>query len=203
MTGTSVALLCGGHARRFGCEKALEPLGDRTMVDWVVGRLSGLTDDVFVQLSPGATAPEGVRAVRDEAPGCGPLSGIHGALVNALHERVFVCAVDMPGVDPRLPALLVGQGPADAVVPRWSNGWLEPLCALYGRSALPVVEEHVRLGRPRIRDLLDALPRVHHLDIEPQVAQGSLSGDCFVNINSRDELERFLGAGHLSQGGRA
>lgn len=197
-------MLCGGISRRFGEEKALAVVGERPLCQWIVDRLSPLTDDLFLQLSPGATAPEGLPAHQDPNPGGGPKSGIHGALLHARHPRVFVCGSDMPGVDPNLPTMLASVGEADAVVPRWANGWIEPLCALYSRSALPRVAAQLEEGRLRMSDLLGELERVVYVDIEPLVETGELAEDCFVNINSRDELARWAkGVGALSPPGRA
>lgn len=190
--GISVAILCGGMSRRFGSEKALEMAGERPLCHWLLERLSAVTDDLFLQMAPGATEPADLPAHIDRMPGGGPKSGIHGALLHARYPRVFVVGSDMPNVDPRLPLVLDGQGEADAVVPRWENGWIEPLCALYSRSALPVLLSQLTEGRLRMRALLDELDSVTYVPIESLVASGELDADCFVNINSRDELEGWL-----------
>lgn len=191
-TSISVAILCGGVSRRFGSEKATAMAGERPLCRWITDRLSGVTDDLFLQLAPGATVPGDLPSHPDPEPGGGPKSGIHGALIHARHPRVFVVGSDMPGVDPRLPVLLASAAPgADAVVPRWSNGWVEPLCALYSRTALPVVVSQLAEGRLRLTQLLEGLERVEYMEIEPLVAAGELDPDCFVNINSRDALEAW------------
>jgi molybdopterin-guanine dinucleotide biosynthesis protein A len=177
--------------------------GERPMVRWIIERLGPLTDDLFCQLAPGATAPEGLPINRDTLPGCGALSGIHGALSRAHHDVVFVCASDMPNVDPRLPDLLSRHEGMDAVVPRWANGWIEPMCALYSRSALDVAESRLEAGDFRLAGLLGALPEVEFVDIEPLMETGALEVGCFVNINSRDELERWMSDGGVSPRERA
>jgi molybdopterin-guanine dinucleotide biosynthesis protein A len=202
-SGISVAILCGGPSRRFGAEKAHAMAGERPLVRWIVGSLGRLSDDLFCQLAPGATAPEGLPVHRDAIPGCGALSGLHGALSWARHDRVFVCASDMPGVDPRLPVHLARHEGLDAVVPRWANGWIEPMCALYGRSALEVAEGRLRAGKFRLAGFLDALPRLAYVDIEPLMDEGALDEGCFVNINSRDEMARWISGERFSPGERA
>lgn len=191
-TSISVAILCGGVSRRFGSEKATAMAGERPLCRWITDRLSSVTDDLFLQLAPGATVPRDVPSNPDPRPGSGPKSGILGALLHARHPRVFVVGSDMPSVDPRLPGLLAARDVgADAVVPRWSNGWVEPLCSLYSRTALPVVESQLERGRYRLTHLLEELERVEYVDIDALVAAGDLDADCFVNINSRDALEAW------------
>jgi molybdopterin-guanine dinucleotide biosynthesis protein A len=207
LTGISVAILCGGVSRRFGEEKALAMAGERPLCQWLVDRLSGVTDDLFLQLTPGATVPVDLPSHHDPTPGGGPKSGIHGALLNARYPNLFVCGSDMPNVDPRLPPLLAARADgADAVVPRWENGWIEPLCAVYTRTALPTVVAQLAQGVYRLSDLLADLEGVEYVTIEPLVRGGEIDADCFLNINSRDELDRWLGRhadADVSPGGRA
>jgi molybdopterin-guanine dinucleotide biosynthesis protein A len=188
----SVAILCGGTSRRFGSEKALAIAGERPLFRWIMDRLEGVTDDMFLQVAPGATAPDDLPVHRDTDPGGGPKSGIHGALLNARHPRVFVVGSDMPNVDPRLPSILARHEGIDAVVPRWANGWVEPLCALYSRTALPVIVSQLAEGRYKLSQLHHALDSVAYVEVEPLMEGGALDPDTFVNINSREELEAWL-----------
>ena len=188
----SVAILCGGVSRRFGSEKAMVLAGERPLCQLILDRMSGVTDDLFLQLAPGATVPVDLPVHHDPDPGGGPKSGIHGALLHARHGRVFVVGSDMPNVDPRLPSILARAEGVDAVVPRWDNGWIEPLCALYSRTALPVIVRQLGEGKLKLSQLHDELDAVTYVDIEALMRDGALDPDCFVNINSRDELDRWL-----------
>lgn len=188
----SVAILCGGVSRRFGSEKALVLARERPLCQLICDRLRGVTDDLFLQLAPGATIPVDLPVHHDPDPGGGPKSGIHGALLHARHRRVFVVGSDMPNVDPRLLSILARAEGVDAVVPRWDNGWFEPLCALYSRTALPVIVRQLGEGKLKLSQLHDELDAVTYVDIEPLMRTGELDPDCFVNINSREELERWL-----------
>lgn len=188
----SVAILCGGVSRRFGSEKALALARERPLCQWIMDRLVHVTDDLFLQLAPGATVPVDLPSHHDPVPGGGPKSGIHGALLHSRHPRVFVVGSDMPNVDPRLPQMLAACGEADAVVPRWDNGWIEPLCALYSRTALPVVVSQLQQGNYKLSHLNDALDEVIYLDVESLMDSDELDPHCFVNINSREELESWL-----------
>ncbi len=188
----SVAVLCGGMSRRFGSEKALEMAGERPLCQWLMDRLEDVTDDMFLQMSPGATPPVDLPVHHDIEPGGGPKSGIQGALLHARHPRVFVVGSDMPNVDPRLPAILARHEGVDAVVPRWANGWVEPLCAIYSRTALPVIVDQLAEGRYKLSHLHEALGSVAYVEVEPLMDAGALDPDCFMNINSREELEAWL-----------
>jgi molybdopterin-guanine dinucleotide biosynthesis protein A len=68
----------------------------------------------------------------------GPLAALHDMLPEVPHARVFVVAGDAPFVDAStVAALKAAWEPAiEAVVPVNAEGFLEPLCALYDRTAL-------------------------------------------------------------------
>ena len=68
----SVAILCGGVSRRFGSEKALEMAGERPLCQWIMDRMAGVSDDMFLQMAPGATAPVELPVHHDPDPGGGP-----------------------------------------------------------------------------------------------------------------------------------
>ena len=132
------AILAGGSARRLGgVAKGLEVVDGMRMVDRVAAALRPLATEIVLVGAPtsvAATLP-GLRAVGDEFPGAGPLGAIVSAL-RATGRDTLVVAWDMPFVrETVLEALLDAPADADASVP-WTNGQLEPLCAVYRASAL-------------------------------------------------------------------
>lgn len=166
------------------------------MIAWVLERFASVTDDAFVQLPPGTAPVEGVRSRFDVVPGRGPLSGVHGALANARNPWVLVVACDMPGADPALVEVLGRHATSgvDAVVPSWQGGHIEPLGALYSRALLPRAEELLVGGACRPSMLLSVPSRTRYVPIEPLLVAGELCADCFVNVNTRGELARWVAA---------
>ena len=69
------------------CPYFREMAGERPLCQWITHRLEGVTDDMFLQMAPGATSPADLPVHRDVDPGGGPKSGIHGALLHARHPR--------------------------------------------------------------------------------------------------------------------
>src|SRR5215475_5572011 len=98
VTGVIVA---GGRASRMGGrDKAFaavdgEPIAVRTI---------RLFHQLFPQVLVATNRAERFRAldvetVVDRFPGCGPLAGVHAALLASRHPHVFVAACDMPRLD--------------------------------------------------------------------------------------------------------
>jgi molybdenum cofactor guanylyltransferase len=95
-----------------------------------------------------------VLVVRDDlVPGCGPLGGVHTALMRARHEATFVIACDRPFVTaPRAAHLLTLSATADLLVPRTERRY-HPLCAVYRRTCLDVIARRLADRRLKMTDM--------------------------------------------------
>lgn len=95
--------------------------------------------------------------VRDIYPGLGSLAGIHSGLCNSNTRYIFAVACDMPLLNSSLIRRLVAEiDDQDIVIPEGSGG-LEPLHAVYGKGALPVMEEALSRGRVKIIECCERL----------------------------------------------
>ena len=82
----------------------------------------------------------------------------------------------------------------DAVVPELSKG-LEPLCALYNKSCLPVIEENLKKDQRKLSVLFD---QVHTLKVsEDALREVDAKLVSFENINRTTDLEAI---NHLLHG---
>lgn len=185
-THTSCAILAGGNGSRLGgVPKGLIEIGSETLVERLVRQLRPHCADIrIIANQPHLYEFLGLLTHRDDMPGRGPLEGIATALRRIRGERVLVVACDMPLVTPEsLETLVNWPRGADAVVPRSAKG-LEPLFALYARSALPVIEAALADGERKIRALFDRL----HVETPPlEVFEASL----WHNVNEHGDLARL------------
>ena len=133
--------------------------------------------------------PKGIRVLPDVRPGHGPLGGLHTALLEAearqLHA-VLLLACDLPLVGERVMAAIAAQAETSlAAAPRGPGG-VEPLCAVYGCAALPLVVE--RLAGPDLS--LHALFRELHGRELDMASLGLETGASFLNVNTPEDLVR-------------
>jgi molybdenum cofactor guanylyltransferase len=151
------AILCGGLSRRMGRDKAGILVGGSSLLDRAIERLSAVADPVILATGARRHVHDGCLSVADAAAGCGPLAGLVAALQVTPHQLCAVVAVDMPDSAPdllrRLAALWDGE---DAVVPLSPRG-LEPLHAVYSRSALAGAEQALRGADLSLLGLLNRL----------------------------------------------
>ncbi len=152
----TAAVLAGGQSRRMGVDKSLLIYRGKPLLEHIVGQLHRLADEVLIGSNdPIRHGVLGVRVVPDEEPGQGPLMGIFSCVRAARHDRVLVTACDIPDLPVDLLRDLLRQARhADVVLPRHSDGRLEPLPAVYTRRALPALEATLRRGNRRIVDIL-------------------------------------------------
>jgi molybdopterin-guanine dinucleotide biosynthesis protein A len=181
-------ILAGGRAVRMGGrDKAFAAVGGEP----IAARTVRLFHALFPQVLVGTNRPErfrglDVEAVPDGFPGCGPLAGIHAALLASRYPHVFVAACDMPGLDADVIRFLVARiGAADAIVPRWEDD-VEPLHAVYAVRCLPAIEASLRAGRHAMRDLLASLSVDFVSEAELRRLRGA--ADSLTNVNTPEEL---------------
>lgn len=191
--------MAGGRSRRMGRDKAFLTLGGKPFVSVISLEMSGLTDDVLVVIGRKRARQfrrvldRRVRIVRDEYKLDNPMGGMLSACGKARHRYLGVLADDMPlaksGVILSLYRAAHGHS---AAIPRWENGDLEPLCAVYRvreaeRAGLGALEE----GKIGGRSLISYLPDAIYVPVESlRAVDPGLSS--LTNVNSREDMARLV-----------
>src|SRR5271157_4460011 len=129
-------LLAGGKSSRMGTntDKAFLDFRGQSLLDRALTVMGEVCGRVTIVGDPAKFSKYG-PVVADIFPGCGPLAGIHVALINSTAELNLMLAVDMPFVSDELLAFLFAAARDEAnsaiiTVPRTSRGF-QPLCAIY------------------------------------------------------------------------
>lgn len=179
-------VLAGGHSTRLGFDKALLRVNGVPLVQWLPGWLAGLFSTVAVVVDRPQRYAVPFPQIVDAEHHHGPLAGIAAGLQATSAPATFVCACDMPLLRPALlqflASLLVGQ---DLVIPQ-REGRLEPLCAVYGSSCLPVIQRLLLDGQRRANGLAS---EVHtRIVSEPEWREMDPEGDSFLNVNTPVDL---------------
>ncbi len=188
----SGVILAGGASWRLGRDKALERIGDKTLIERAVDSLAPLTTEVLVVVARPEQAvalhlPPSVRVVSDRYPGRGSLGGIFTGLDASAEPWSLVVACDMPFLNGELlHHLIEASSNVDAVVPLL-GGQPEPLHALYSKACLASMERMVRAGDLKIAPLFEAV-RVRYVD-EGTIDRIDPRHLSFFNINTRADLE--------------
>ncbi len=197
-TGKPAIILCGGRSSRMGQDKASLMLGSQTVLRHVELRFQEFAGRRVIVAGyrhklPG-TLDDSV-VVHDERAGLGPLEGLRVGLTYCLEnlpgplDCVFVGTCDAPLILPAAYRLLLNRlGEHEAVAP-FIGGKLYPLTAVYRIGALDTIEQMMRRGELKARDLFQQLNgcRIDESEwrrVDPELAT-------LENINTMEDYRRL------------
>ncbi len=176
-------ILAGGKSRRMGQDKARLPLGGEPLLVRNARLLAEVAGaNVHVLAPPGEYADLGFSSTPDLRPNSGPLAGIEAALASGRYEWNLLAACDMPYLEADWLRFLIAQAVTqnlDCVVSKHPERGMNPLCAVWNRRALPLVQSMLDAGERRVRD---AASRLHALELIP------LDPKILANWNEPEDL---------------
>jgi len=188
-------LLAGGKSSRMGADKAFLDFGGQTLLDRALTVMGAVCGKATIVGDPDKFAQHGSSrhdaakygsVVADIFSGCGPLAGIHAALVHSTAELNLVLAVDMPYVSRELLGFLFATAEREdnhaiVTVPRTSKGF-QPLCAVYRPDFAVIAEQALRAGKYKI-DAAFSSVSVRVIE-ESELLAAGFSERSFFNLNT-------------------
>ncbi|MBL7285704.1 molybdenum cofactor guanylyltransferase [Corynebacterium godavarianum] len=144
----------------MGAEKAQIKLDGQRLVDHVIATLPHGAEVVVV--SPFPLGLHGVSQVAEDPPFGGPVAGIAAGLGALETDLVGVLAVDAPrsgALLPRLVRTLIDEE-TDVAAVEAEDGYLQPLCAVWHRTALLRALERAGASGVAAKRLFDAPTQV-------------------------------------------
>ena len=193
LAGGKSSRMGGGPGKERDKDKAFLEFRGQTLLDRALSVMGAVCERVAIVGDPAKFSKDGSTkygsskyesVVADIFPGCGPLAGIHAALLRSAAELNLMLAVDMPFVSRELLAFLFAAAEgSDAIVtvPRTTHG-LQPLCSVYRRDFATVAEQALRAGKYKI-DAAFSSVSVRVIE-EGELAAGGFSEQNFFNVNT-------------------
>jgi len=193
LSGVSAVILAGGSGERLGEYKPLFKLLERPMVLYVYEAARRVADEVILAVKTGDQA-EALRGIVNGAyiafdvVDLGAVGGIYAGLANAHHDLVLILPSDTPLLSSEtLSRLLKHVNRHEAAVPRWPNGYIEPLVAAVRRgSALRAVQRLVELKIVSPRELYKLL-NTAYVDVYTLTPNPEAE---FLNVNTYEDAAR-------------
>ena len=150
LPGYDAVVLAGGRAARLGGRaKPQLVVGGRTILDAVLDAVADAERRVVV--GPPQPVPAGVRLLREQPPGGGPVAALHAGLAAVEADVVAVLAGDLPFVTADLLHDLRARLTGDGVLVVDHSGRDQLLLGVWRtaalRAALPAQAAHVPLRR--------------------------------------------------------
>lgn len=172
------------------------------MLSYVVEAASRVAEEIILVLGPQDDAasfsrvfPVEVQIARDRLPMRGPVVGLEAGLQLLKAETFLLLPCDLPLLRSEVLVFLLARVAGfDAVIPRWRNGRLEPMCAVYRKASVaPVLQAILKVKKYSLLDLVKRLRRVRFVPVsELEPVDPRLHS--FVNVNTPADLERARSA---------
>lgn len=186
-------VLAGGLSTRFGSDKAAAEVGGTSLLERAVRLLESVLDDVWVSVRQ-EQASDALRAryrcLFDRHPGQGPAAGLEAAHAKAPGRAWLAIACDQPGLESADLGRLVAERDPNAAATAYCDPETrapQPLCAIYEPATLAGLARRTAAGAgPSPRAFLESRP----LKLIPME---------ITNINSHEDLRRFLRSGDAQQ----
>jgi molybdenum cofactor guanylyltransferase len=183
-------ILAGGKSSRMGFNKALLNVGGSPLIRILIDRVLPLTSQILISSNDTSDYEFlNLPIIPDYYQGQGPLAGLHAAMTRHVSRLYIVLACDLPNLQESLLRHLLSiiEG-YDAAIPRSQDGLAHPLCAVYRRTCLPLVEKALQQGANSvIETFLDNTLRIRWVTPD----EGRFKDTDLANINTPEDLQRL------------
>ncbi len=192
-------ILAGGMGSRLGYqEKALIDINGRPLISFIIKALEKAVDDIIISVRDRKQGElidswvPGHRFAYDTYKNRGPLAGILSGLSACEEEYCFVAACDMPFINEEAVTLLFQKSSGfDAALPRWDDGSLEPLHAVY--RCKPMIRETKKAIESGETVILAPVFRlnVNYVGME-EIKNYDPELRTFMNVNTYEDLQQVI-----------
>ena len=187
-------ILAGGKSSRMGTDKALLEFDGKKFIEQISEELEWFEEKIIAHGNTRELSDTIWAVISDIYPNHGPIGGIYTALSVCQSDALFVATCDMPLLKSSLTRKLcnvmcesevVGQMAYDAVISVGEDGKIHPLCGVYRKSALPILEEQILSGRNKMMEALKKL-NVKYVTIDSSIGAQQL-----LNVNTPQDYEKL------------
>jgi molybdopterin-guanine dinucleotide biosynthesis protein A len=194
----SAVVLAGGFSKRFGQDKGLLKLAGKPLILHILDKVSTVVDEVLVVVSSKSQEKaytcflkQKAKIVIDKYEMQNPLVGALTGFEKAQGKYSLLLPCDTPFISSQIVSFLLELCVnKDAVIPRWPNGHIEPLQAVYyTKSALNVANKALEDKKQNMHSMIASLKKVRYVStlvlkqIDPKLTT-------FFNINTLKDLRK-------------
>ncbi len=194
----SIIILCGGRGRRMGQDKGLIQFRDKPLILNVLETAKSVAQEIIIVLRDEKQISQyekiigdynfifnKLSIIADSIPDEGPLIGICTGMRVLNSDKALVLPCDSPFITKEFINNIFSYSEGyEAVVPKWPDGKVEPLHAVYSEAVVgrikTLIEEDVR----DVKSLLE-ICKVNYVDADLL----NDTGCSFLNLNKPEDLE--------------
>ncbi|PKP57344.1 hypothetical protein CVT91_10840 [Candidatus Atribacteria bacterium HGW-Atribacteria-1] len=187
-------VLAGGKSSRVGLNKSKDQmkLAGRPLIDWVISKLTSLdnlTEENIIIVGLKEKYPNFKRVIEDVFPQRGPLGGVFSGLKASTSQYNLVVGCDMPFLKVELLQYMREKiNSNDIIIPRYNKGYIEPLCAIYSKKCLEIIEKNIQSGILSVRKIFPHL-RIKFVE-EEEIKKFDPKFYSFFNVNFKHDFRK-------------
>ena len=201
---TTIAILSGGKSHRLKSvvpDKGLLLLNNKPMILWVIEVIQELSNNILVIVSSGSQKEKYLEVIENLAEIVidkresirSSLLGAHAAFMHASEKYTILLPNDTPLLNRDALLLLIELcEDYDVILPRWPNGFIEPLHAIYRTEiAKKRSTELIQKNQYKLDGLLQ---NANVLYINTEIfKQFDPQLNMFFNVNTPGDLKKLKG----------
>jgi molybdopterin-guanine dinucleotide biosynthesis protein A len=181
-------ILAGGKSSRMGLDKGLAMLAGSPLAAYPIRTLTVQTYRIIISSNNTEYAKFGFPVVPDLFPEIGPMGGLYSCLVNSYTETNLVLSCDMPFIKPELFSFLLENSADNQIVlPSFDGIHPEPMCGIYRKGILPLMEKFLEKGNYKLPDLFKEI-NFRMIPLTPELEFNSRA--MLMNINTLEDLHQ-------------
>ncbi|MBI2447237.1 MAG: molybdenum cofactor guanylyltransferase [Candidatus Omnitrophica bacterium] len=186
-------ILAGGKNTRIGTNKALLKIGEKTIIENIISRISPLFPEILLITN----YPDEFRFLKgssihlfpDVITGANSMGGIYSGLSNSKTRYNFLFACDMPFINPELVSYMIKETQGnDIVIPEGKTG-SEPLHAIYSKNCIEPFKELITKGDLKITNIFNYV-KVKVIK-QAEISCFDPEGIAFFNVNTMADYNKI------------
>ena len=176
------AVFAGGKSSRMGTDKALLEWKGKNFIKRLCDELDDFEEKIIARGNRSEIEDVSWQIISDIYPERGPMGGLHAVLTACRSDAMCCVSCDMPFLQIALAKKLCEsmEEETDAVIAVTADGRKQPLCGVYSKSLLPVLEEQLLAGDYRMMKALQNV-RVKYVLLDDK------DSEQLKNINTPEE----------------
>jgi len=126
-----------------------------------------------------------------------PMIGIYSGfkeLKRLGYQKGFLLSGDMPLIKPKVIEFMINSVKGyDCCIPRWKNGYLEPLFAIYPvNNTLKLAEKTIQEHNYSLNKILDKSVHINYISVEKSIKPLDQNLVSLINVNGPIDLEKVI-----------
>jgi len=182
-------ILCGGHSKRMGQNKALLKIGGISLIEHVINALLPIVGDIILSTNSNEFDFLPHAKIPDQITGIGPIAGFYSALIESDAPINIILSCDSPFITTKfLQYLLDNSNNSEIVLPIY-NGKIQTVTGLFKKSIVQIIQAQIDKNNYVPVNIFE---KCNTKFLSPKQVEFENLDSIFFNINNLDDYEKAI-----------